>query len=249
MKLTVIGSGTSIPSAQRASPCLHLAAGGQSALFDAGSGSLRALAERGIDIRTLDAVFLTHFHPDHTGDLVPLLFALKNPELGARGKLLVGGPTGTASFMKALDGVYGSWIRPEHVAVDIADFAPGRCDSGFWSMSCALTGHTPESIAYRIEDAGRSVVVSGDTPWSDDLVQLAGGADLLVLECSFPEGPERNGHLIPSQAGCLAHRAGVRRLLLTHFYPAAAGEDLVTPCASRFDGDIVIAEDGLIIEV
>ena len=139
MILTVIGSGTSIPSAERASPCLHLAAGGRNALIDAGSGSIRELARRGHDIRSLDALFLTHFHPDHTGDIVPLLFALKNPEMGAAGSLLIGGPRGTDDYLKDLEGVYGGWIRPDKVRIDVAVFEPGGCGPSAWHMSCAPT--------------------------------------------------------------------------------------------------------------
>lgn len=249
MKATVVGSGTSIPTPDRASPCFHLALGEVNIVFDAGSGSLGQMARIGIDIRSITALIFSHFHPDHTADLVPFLFALKNPELGASGSLTLGGPAGMKSLLEKLEGIHGDWIRPGNVQVDIAEYEPGLYRFNGWSLSCARTGHTPESLAYRVDCGGKSVVYSGDTPFDERIIALAAGVDLLVLECSFPEGPERKGHLIPSQAGEIARRAKAGRLLLTHFYPAAAAADLVTPCAARYDGEILMAADGLSLVV
>jgi ribonuclease BN (tRNA processing enzyme) len=84
-------------------------------------------------------------------------------------------------------------------------------------------------------------------PWFT--VELAEGADLLVLECSFPEGAPAEGHMTPGQAAAVAEKAGARRLLLTHFYPAAAASDLMTPARKRYGGDILLARDGMKVEV
>ena len=112
MILTVIGSGTAVPSVERGAPCLHLAAGGRSLVFDLGSGSVRQLWKKGIDVRLIDVLALSHFHPDHTADLVPLLFALANPEFGRDGEMLLVGPAGLTKYVTDLERIYGDWIRP-----------------------------------------------------------------------------------------------------------------------------------------
>lgn len=250
MKLTIIGSGTAVPDERRGSPCCHLQAGGRSLIFDLGSGSVRELWRRGIDIRRADMLAISHFHPDHTADLVPFLFALRNPRFGHGGKLAIVGPAGMKNYMEALEGVYGHWIKPEGLDLAVHELPRGSLAFPGWAMKTGPTGHTPESIAFRVESAsGRVFVYGGDSPYSEDLVAISAGADLLLLECSFPEGKPERGHLTPSEAGRVAAAAGVRQLVLTHFYPETEGEDLITPAGRHFDGEVTAAFDGLEVEV
>lgn len=250
MKLTVIGSGTGVPDRRRGSPCCHLQTDGGSLIFDLGSGSVRQLWRRGIDIRKADVLALSHFHPDHTADVVPYFFALRNPRFGHGGRLALVGPAGTESYLAALEGVYGRWMKPEGLALSVHELPRGRLDFPDWTIATAPTGHTPESIAFRVEpSAGGVFVYGGDSPYSDDLVALSAGADLLLLECSFPEGRPEKGHLTPSEAGRVASGAGVRRLVLTHFYPETEGEDLLEPASRHFSGEVTAAFDGLEVEV
>lgn len=109
--------------------------------------------------------------------------------------------------------------------------------------------HNPESLAFRVEYQGKSLVYSGDTDFSPALIELAREADLLVLECSAPEGAKVSGHLTPSLAGQIAGQARVKRLLLTHFYPPCDEADLISPCASYFAGEIILARDFLTIDL
>ena len=104
--------------------------------------------------------------------------------------------------------------------------------------------HSPESIAYRIEfEDGTSVVVSGDTDDNPKLVELASKSDLLVLECSFPDGKKVEGHLTPSLAGKIATESCCRRLLLTHLYPVCDPFDIKEQCRRTFQGEIILAAD------
>jgi len=92
-----------------------------------------------------------------------------------------------------------------------------------------------------------AVVYSGDTDWSDSLIRLASGADLLILEAANPT--KIPGHLTPAEAGRLAARTGVPRLVLTHFYPPCDQMDVVAACAQEYSGEIIRAEDGLRLKV
>ncbi len=224
--------------------------GGRSVVLDLGSGSVRQLWRLGIDVRRIDAVVLSHFHPDHTADLVPLLFALGNPEFSAEGKMSILGPRGVRKLYEDLLAIYGKWITPPGLTLDIREAAPGAAaDLEGVTIRCAPSGHTSESLAFRLEGEGKSLVYGGDSTACEELVSLAGCADLLILECSFPEGAPREGHLIPSQAAAVASRAGAKRLVLTHFYPEAEEADLLTPAAEVFVGEIILATDGMQVNV
>jgi ribonuclease BN (tRNA processing enzyme) len=250
VKLTIVGSGTAVPSAERGSPCCYLAVSGEKVVFDLGSGSVRGLWRRGVDVRELDVLALSHFHPDHTADLVPLLFALRNPEFSRRGRLTLVGPKGTRAYLEALEGLYGDWVRPRGYSLEVTEVHRDTVDFTDWRLTAAPTGHTAESVAFRVEEAGGSVVVyGGDSPYGESLVTLASAADLLVLECSFPEERPEEGHLTPSQAALIAARAGARRLVLTHFYPAAEGSDLITPARKHYDGELHLAFDGMEVTI
>ena len=111
------------------------------------------------------------------------------------------------------------------------------------TIKSAPVNHIDSSLAYRVEAEGRALVYSGDTDVSETLVELARGADLLVLECANPF--KVPGHLTPEQAGRMAARAGVPRLVLTHFYPPCDEVDVTALAAREFNGEIIRAEDGL----
>ena len=104
--------------------------------------------------------------------------------------------------------------------------------------------HTPESIAFRIEfEDGKSVVISGDTDSTPKLAEFAFRTDLLVLECSFPDGKKVEGHLTPALAGKIATESRCKRLLLTHLYPLCDQFDMQEQCRRTFQGEIILAAD------
>jgi ribonuclease BN (tRNA processing enzyme) len=250
MIFTVIGSGTALPSRERGSPCHHLRVGSDQVVFDLGSGSVRQLWKRGVDVRDVTVLALSHFHPDHTADLVPLLFALRNPEFARPGRLKLLGPRGLKEYFGSLEKIFADWIHPPALALTIEETTAAPFEFGDWRVEVALTGHTADSVAFRVESSeGSSVVYGGDSSFSESVIELAQGASLLVLECSFPEGHPAEGHLTPSRAALMASRAGVPRLLLTHFYPEAEGADLLSPARQHYAGELLLAVDGLTLEV
>ena len=112
------------------------------------------------------------------------------------------------------------------------------------------TGHTPHSLAYRIEGPeGKSFVYSGDTGFCHEIIGLAKGADLLILECSFPDGEEVEGHLTPSSAGRMASLAGVKKLMLMHFYPAVLKTDIAKQCRKNYNGELILGTDLLHFQI
>jgi ribonuclease BN (tRNA processing enzyme) len=255
MELTVIGSGTGVPSLRRGAPCLALKAAGRLLVLDLGAGSLRSLLRYGLDFSAIDVLALTHLHPDHVGDLIPFLFATRY-SLGytRREPFRLLAARGFARFHQRLMEAFAGWVEPPAGLMDLRELAPDGPDEvrdevaeeGLVIKS-APTNHTAGSLAYRVEAEGRSLVYSGDTDVSDSLVELARGADLLVLEAANPF--KVPGHLTPAEAGRLAAQAGVARLLLTHFYPPCDEVDVVALAAQEFSGEILRAEDGLSLTV
>jgi ribonuclease BN (tRNA processing enzyme) len=254
MNVIILGSGTAIPRNDRGSPSLAVVIEGRPILFDIGPGTLRQLTRAGIDYEQIERVFLTHFHPDHTADMIHLLFASRNPTvLRRRRPFKVAGPPGTARLIAALQKAYPDWLSLPSEIMGIEELERGknvRRDYGNFTAITTPTDHTPHSLAYRVEDReGRAVVYSGDTGFCDEVVELAQGADLLILESSFPDGEECDGHLTPSSAGRVAALAGIERLVLIHFYPECLRTDVTAQCRRTYKGELILGEDLLLLRV
>ena len=103
--------------------------------------------------------------------------------------------------------------------------------------------HTDASVSYRIEYNNKSIVYSGDTDYSNEIIKISKNADVLILECSYPDGKKAKGHLTPSLCGKIATKANVKRLVLTHFYPEADKVNIRGQCAKEYKGKITLAKD------
>src|SRR5215204_395254 len=248
MEITVVGSGPVVPRLERRQSCVVVRAGGQTLVFDLGSGAVRGMLRSGLDPLAVDRIFFTHFHPDHTVDVVPLLFAIN---YGAPEKrtlpLYLTGPEPFLQFWQSVMQVWGDWLTGEHAT--LVSELPQECSSPIDLAGCRLTWapaeHRRESISYRLEAQGGAFVYSGDTEYSGSVVELARGADTLLIECSFPDETPVPGHLTPSGVARIASEAGVDRVILTHIYPAADSASLPSDVARNYDGEILVAEDGL----
>lgn len=219
--------------------------GGSKILLDTGPGSLRQMLQAGIKIDDIDYIVYSHFHIDHTADMIPFIFASKYSPGSQRTKdLSIIGPTGLQEFYRHLLVAYGKLVVPEHFTIHWIE--AGKTPGNFQSfvLKTAPTKHTENSIAIRIEDKNKnSVVYSGDSEYCKSLVTLAQKASLLILECAFPEHMQSTGHLIPSVAGKIARESHCKKLLLTHFYPLCEEFDLLAPLRAEFSGEVVLAED------
>lgn len=251
MEITIIGTGTAVPSLTRSSPCLLIRSRGISIVCDTGPGALRELLKVGVCISDIDVLCYSHFHIDHTADFTPLLFAANyNPDNPRDRDLFVVGPPGFRIFYDRLCSVYGHWIKPERFKVLFHEVDDDKFTFSAITFRAAHVLHTESSIAIRIEDdTGRSVVYSGDTGFCPNLIELASGTDLLILECSFPDSDPRPGHLTPSLAGKIAREAGCHRLILTHLYPACDRVDIIAPLQREFSGEVILAHDLLSVHV
>ena len=202
----------------------------------------------GLTIFDIDVIAYSHFHPDHTGELVSFLFSSKYPDASQRKKRLtmIGG-TGFRVFFEGLKNTYGRWIELPDELFRLVEVTGDRMQrqpfNGFDLISIPVE-HNPESVAYRI-DSGQhtSVVYSGDTDFCENLIILAHEANLLICEASHPDALKVAGHLSPSLAGAIATKANTDRLILTHLYPESDQADIVAECRKTFAGPILLAED------
>jgi ribonuclease BN (tRNA processing enzyme) len=252
MQVTVVGSGTVVPSLQRRQSCVVVRPGGETMVFDLGSGAVRGMLRADLDPFAVDRIFFTHFHPDHTVDVVPLLFAINHGAQEQRTRpIRIAGPEPFTEFWASLMKVWGKWMAGDHAT--LLSELPRECPSPIELEGCRLSWapaeHRRESIAYRLDAASGAFVYTGDTEYSESVVELARGADTLLIECAFPDDTPIPGHLTPSGVASMASEAGVKRVVLTHIYPMTGQRDLKSEVGKGFDGEVIVAEDGLTLDV
>ena len=254
MKLVVLGSGTSVPHAQRTSSAYWLGTGSKSLLLDISPDAAHRMAEEGLEWPTLDAIWVSHFHLDHVGGLAPFLFGTKwAPQTQTRSKpLKVFGPAGTRAWLEAIDNANNYRLFQQAFSITVMEVASGAEFEVFPGLRARTfsTPHTQESLAIRLtEDEQSSLVYTSDTGYADELADFARGADLLLMECSFRRNKPMQTHLELVDAMRLAQLAQPKRVLLTHLYPEWDGRDLVTEAKALWSGDMIAAADGLRLEV
>ncbi|CCV13092.1 MBL fold metallo-hydrolase [Mesorhizobium sp. STM 4661] len=251
--------------------------GGRTIVVDCGLGVTRGLVDAGINLKTLDLIFITHLHSDHVLELGPLIHTAWTA--GLANQVSVYGPSGTADywrhFCQAMEFDIDIRIvdegRPDiRELVSVAEFGEGAVleESGL-KVTALRVDHPPvtDCFALRFEHDGKSVVFSSDTAFFPPLADFARGADILVHEAMLEQGIERlvvrtaNGarlreHLLAShsfaeEAGRIASDAGVKRLVLNHLIPADDPEigeaDWIAAVRKTWSGDLTIARDGLVV--
>jgi ribonuclease BN (tRNA processing enzyme) len=256
-ELIIIGSGTGIPSLRRGSPGLVVLSDSSTLLVDSGPGALRKMLEVRITYQDIDVLLYTHIHPDHVSDLVHVLFACKYAELPREKELLcIGGP-GFKSYFEKLKSLYGSWIEPQSYRLTVKEVSQEPLEESSLPLLyrdlrilSKPMAHISDSVGYRIElKDGKSIAISGDTDYCQNIIDLAFGVDLLVLECSFPDGKKVEGHLTPSLAGRIAIESRCKKLLLNHLYPVCDQFDIVGQCKKIYQHQIILGEDLMRVKI
>jgi ribonuclease BN (tRNA processing enzyme) len=217
VKLTVVGCSGSGPGPKSPASSYLVEHDGFRLLLDLGNGAFGALQGL-VDPDTVDAVFLTHLHADHCLDIAPFVVWHRYSGRASGRRIPLFAPAGADSRLAlAYDGDGAA-------LTDVFDFAvvtPGSMTIGPFAVDIARTAHPVECNAVRLAVGGRSLVYTGDTGPSEQVVDLARGADVLLAEAAHPPGPgmPMGLHLTGREAGEHAAAAGVGRLLLTHVPP------------------------------
>ena len=271
-QIVVLGTGTPVPDARRAGTSIAVIHKGEAYLFDIGAGSVRnaTLARYKYDIPSLYpslicCVFFTHLHSDHTADYVELAYTLwwrrdRN--------LRVWGPKGLQALT---DGMYAMMepdrlLRtggkqplplPDTYKVDVAEISDGMVfDKDGMTVEAFSVNHggMKPAYGYRIVTEDKTIVISGDTAYSDKVAEMSRGADILFHEVISDEGLERvrpdyqpymrNSHTTASDLARLASNARPDLLVLIHVLFYGMPEDFIVEEVRRnYDGKVVLAND------
>lgn len=246
MDLTIVGCSGSFPGPDSAASCYLVAAEGFRMLLDLGNGALGPV-QRYVGLGDIDAVCISHVHADHCLDMCSYqVFRTYHPS-GPLGPIPVYGPAGTADRLDRATG--GDSGHPMTDAFDFVTVAPGKAEIGPFAVTFEHMNHPVETFAVRIEHEGKAIAYSADTGPTENLVSLAAGADVLLCEASFTDGPglPADLHLTARQAGEHATRAGVGRLVLTHLVPWGDRERAQEEAAASYRGNLTLAAPGMVL--
>jgi ribonuclease BN (tRNA processing enzyme) len=263
MRLVTVGVAGSMPGPASPASCYLVQADDGTrtwnVLLDLGAGALGALL-RVVDPADLDAVALSHLHPDHCSDLSGLYVYLRyHPERGAVATgvpphLPVLGPSGTRERAAAMYGLGDDETMDDEYA--FATWQPGvPVTVGPLTLEPFVVAHPVEAYGVRVTGpsslrAGESatLVFSGDTDYCDSLVAGARDADLLLCEAAFQEGRDDDVtpgiHLTGRRAGRVAAEAGAKALVLTHLQPWTSPDQTVADARREYDGPVELAVAG-----
>jgi ribonuclease BN (tRNA processing enzyme) len=244
--LMFLGSGTILSAPDRSCSSVYLKNEKEQILVDIGCGTLRRLAEERIEHHRITKVFLTHFHPDHIGDLIPFLFFLRNsPHSEEREKLSIWGPEGFLAFIEGMEASFGSWINEPSDYLEFNELQQGSIDLHDFRLTWENVSHTPESVGYCFQFDNKVVSVSGDSGYCQGLIDLCRGADVAILECAHADEFAVEGHLTPALAAKIAESAKAKKVILTHFYPDALESNILDVMTKYYSGDVTLARDGM----
>jgi len=252
MELVTVGTGTVAPSARRTAPCHWVARGDVRVILDCGAGSLHRLAEFGLPWHQVSHVVISHFHPDHWGELPMLVYALKYTTQPPRSEpLVILGPPGIVRLLRTLAEGYGDWLLDPGFPIGILDVRDGEPFplSADVSLETFPVPHTDESVALSLIAPEGRLVYTGDTGPDQALGEWARGCDVLLAECSLPDTMAIPTHLTPRQCGALGAAAQPGVLALTHFYPPVQAVDIRAEVGEQFGGTVALATDGWTLEL
>ncbi len=242
LRLDVVGAGPAYTDRPGATGAAYLVRSATTAvLLDLGQGSFPRLAGL-LDPGILDAVVVSHLHPDHFIDLVSLRHYLRwGPAHPRRVRVL--GPAGLGDRLDALHGEPGFCAA----ALDIEPMAVGVIRIGALEVEAARVTHSAESYGVRVSVSdGPGLVYSGDCGRAEDLEALIRPGDDLLCEVSFGPGPvpPDAAHLDGPAVGALALRSGARRVFLTHLLMGFDDAETIAAVQARFDGTVALVQPG-----
>lgn len=257
MKITILGTGTFYVNKERSGPAYLLEVNNKKILIDCGPGTLMRLSEIGISPEDLDYIFISHFHADHTTDLFALQMNLRLKEFSCNGKEyktpIIFGPAGIEEFTKKLSYVYelpafDNYSKIEYKAYQ-ESIQLNEMTVKTFKVEHTAFGSTANAYALRFEFDNKVLAFSGDSVKCEGLIDVSKQADLFICDASYPKGKGNFAHLDTHEIGEIAQNAKVKKVVLTHFYPATKDIDLISEVKEKYMGKIIKGEDLMKLEI
>lgn len=234
MKITIIGHWGGFPRAGEATSGYLIEHDEYKLLLECGSGVVSSL-QKVTDIKYIDAALITHYHYDHCCDIGPLQYARQiKTQLGEINKPLP---------IYAPEGEFFDLLKWEDYTYGVCFNADSNLILGPFEISFIKNVHPVEAYSVKIRCKDKVFSFTSDTSYFEGLTEFFAGSDLLICECSFYSHMDgtKAGHLNSSQAGRLAERANVKRLILTHLPHFGDLNDLLAQAKEHYSGDMELA--------
>jgi ribonuclease Z len=262
MRVTLLGTGTPFPNAERFGSAILVEVAGKKLLFDCGRGVVIRLTRAGVSPKEIDSLFLTHLHSDHVVGIPDLW--LSRWFLGRDRPLLMWGPSGTHSMAQHLVQAFAFDIRirqappdplpAKGVEIDAKKIEQGEIyNDGLTRVSAFLVDHgtVKPAFGYRVDSAGHSVVISGDTKFCQNLVYFAKGADCLIHAAwsagwKNPTPPSQRSIASAEDAGRVFAMVKPKLGVVYHYKDE---EGLSEAVRKEYTGPFVIAKDLMVINI
>lgn len=273
-RVTLLGTGAPPPVLDRFGPSTLVEAGKEKFIFDAGRGAMQRLHQLGIPFADITGIFLTHHHSDHVVGFVDLWLTgwIGRPWGMRQSPLRVWGPEGTKQMMEHLPKAFHVDIRvrsrnypSEGVRLEPDGVHEGmvydRNGVRIFAFEVDHGGEELPAFGYRLNYRGRSVVLSGDTTFNENLIRYARGADLLVHEVTATAGSTaqneaqfqriKRNHTTPDQAGIVFARAQPKLAVYNHLllFGSATAEQLIPATRPNYGGPLIVGEDLMAFEI
>lgn len=272
MRVTLLGTGSPVPSDTRYGMSTLVQAGGLNLVFDAGRGVTVRLNQAGVPLGSINGVFLTHYHSDHVNGLADLWMTGYLPAFGGRESAFnVYGPTGVEELVTGLRQAHSDDIKvrvadgeleEDTTEIKAHEYSQEGTvfDEGGVQVTAFEVQHDPENaiepaMGYRVDYQGRSVLISGDTVQNENVVKHGTGVDLLIHEVAeFEDTSDLPGvyahHTNPRQAGEIFTQTEPRMAAYSHIVngtsahaPGISNEELAERTRENYEGPLTVGED------
>lgn len=273
-RVTLLGTGSPAPVMRRFGPGVLVQAGGKTLLIDCGRGTTQRLFQVGLKLGQVDALFLTHLHSDHIVGIPDLWLTgwLEANYAQRKGPFVVFGPAGAQNLMDGLTRAY-DWdiqarisdqnLDPASIRAQVTEFKEGVVyEQGGVKVTAIEVDHgdlLKPAFGFRVDYAGRSVTISGDTKFSENLIKHANGSDLVIHQVAAAREELLRiptfkvilaHHTLPQEAGTLFSRVKPKLAVYYHFVllgtpsvPAVTEKEVFDLTRQTYSGPLLIGED------